>query len=88
MTSLKQVTGRAEALEGDNTYYDLFKVNRLDVMFETVHRDIDEDNREFWIRTALSKYLGEMIGWQAKLLLMVEQAENNPTEKAVVFIEI
>jgi hypothetical protein len=47
MTSLKQVTGRAEALEGDNTYYDLFKVNRLDVMFETVHRYIDEDNREF-----------------------------------------
>jgi hypothetical protein len=78
---IDQVTARAEALEGDNTYYDLFKVSGLDTMFETVHRDVDEENREFRVRTALSKYLGEMVDWQAKLLLMVEQAEKNQQKK-------
>lgn len=84
---IDQVTERAEALEGDNTYYDLFKQSGLDVMFETVHRDIDEGDRGFRVRTALSKYLGEMADWQAKLLLMVEQAEKKPTDEAVVFID-
>ena len=59
----------------------------MDVLFDTVNRDVDEDNREFKIRTALSKYLGEMADWQAKLLIMVEQAEKRPTDKAVVFID-
>ena len=59
----------------------------MDVLFDTVNRDVDEDNREFRIRTALSKYLGEMADWQAKLLIMIEQAEKRPTDKAVVFID-
>ncbi len=84
---IEQITDRAEALDGDNTYYDLFKKSGLDALFETVHRDVDEENQGFRIRTALSKYLGEMADWQAKLLLMVEQAEKKPTDKAVVFID-
>ena len=84
---IEQMTDRAESIEGDNRYYDLFKKSGLDQMFETVYRDVDEENQGFRIRTALSKYLGEMADWQAKLLLMVEQAEKKPTEKAYQYID-
>ncbi len=84
---IEQITARAEALEGDNTYYDLFKQSDINTLIETVQRDIEEENQDFRIRTALSKYLSEMADWQAKLLLMVEQAENDPVEEAIRYLD-
>ncbi|MEQ8194930.1 MAG: cyclic nucleotide-binding domain-containing protein [Rhodospirillales bacterium] len=84
---IEKIVARAESFEGDNTYYDLFKKSDINTLLEAVRKDIEEENQGFRARLALSKYLGEMPDWQKKLMLMIEQAENEPSEEALTYLD-
>ncbi|MEX2451849.1 MAG: cyclic nucleotide-binding domain-containing protein [Rhodospirillales bacterium] len=84
---IERIVTRAESFEGDNTYYELFKNSNINTLLDAVRKDIEEEDRGFRARTALSKYLSEMPDWQKKLLLMIEQAENEPSEEALIYLD-
>ena len=84
---VKQITDRAQFADDLDGLQKVFKAKGLGALVEAAETEITEDNRVFSIRAVLCGYFGEKADWEAKLVLALDQAEKDPGEKALSYID-
>ena len=58
-----------------------------EMVIKGITREAGGGEAHFIIRSALAKYLGDAADWEQKLLLLVEQAETEPEDLAMTYLD-
>ena len=86
-TVVEEIAERARDKGDEDKYTALLKEKGLEQLIKGITREAGDADALFMIRSALAKYLGNAADWEQKLLLMVEQAETDPEDQAMAYLD-
>lgn len=84
---VEEIADRARDSRDDDKHLALLKEKGLESLIEGITREAGDGEAHFMIRSALAKYLGGAADWEQKLLLLVEQAETEPEDLAMTYLD-
>ena len=86
-TVVEEIAERARDKGDEDKYTALLKEKGLEQLIKGITREAGDADALFMIRSVLAKYLGNAADWEQKLLLMVEEAETDPEDQAMAYLD-